>query len=105
MHTVSYVTTSPLLYTLIRMAHAPNNGQCAALAQLVSGSYFGALITLPLALDVAGTFQTLFVVTRQFESAVLSTGRDITVLLVVRISCACASCYGMWEHVQCAVSN
>ena len=42
------------------------------------------LLTCFLVLDVSGTAQILFVVTKQFETAVLTTGRDITVLLVVR---------------------
>lgn len=57
----------------------------AALANFATGSYVGGVLTCLLALDISGTAQILFVVTKQFETAVLTTGRDITVLLVVRI--------------------
>lgn len=43
-----------------------------------------ALLLLPLLRDVGGTAQVLFVTTKQIETSVLSSGRDITTMLVVR---------------------
>ena len=75
------------LTVLSRNTHKALLMQCivhAVIAQAATGQYFSMLLTCFLVLDVSGTAQILFVVTKQFETAVLTTGRDITVLLVVR---------------------
>ena len=58
-------------------------GACAAVAQAVTGQYLSSIMTALLIVDVTGTAQVLFRVTKQFEIAVLTTGKDITVLLQV----------------------
>ena len=65
-----------------------------AISQVVTGQYFPAILSLPLCIDVTGTAQMLFRVTKQFESAVLTSGRDITLQLVVR------ACSHAAMHIQ-----
>jgi hypothetical protein len=43
-----------------------------------------AVMLLPLVIDISGTAQVLFKVTKQFETSILTRGRDVTTLLIVR---------------------
>ena len=67
----------------------------AAGAHLGTGQYTSALLILPLLRDVGGTAQVLFVTTKQIEASVLSSGRDITTLLVVRTFIALEAALGV----------
>lgn len=55
----------------------------AAAANIACGKYLAALLLAPLCVDITGTAQILFVTTKQFESAILTDGRDITSLILV----------------------
>ena len=57
---------------------------CAAAANIACGKYLAAVLLAPLVVDISGTAQILFITTKQFESAILTDGRDVTSLILVR---------------------
>jgi hypothetical protein len=55
----------------------------AVVAHLVTRSWLMSILNTLLLIDTVGTAAVLFDVTRQFEAAVLTTGKDISALMRV----------------------